>query len=48
MWEKLFVSIGLTFTLHLCMQVGLFSLSHNIQENISTETFWVLAQKRDR
>ncbi|MEA5593884.1 hypothetical protein [Rivularia sp. UHCC 0363] len=47
MWEKLLVSIGLTFTLHLCTQVGLFSLNRNIQENIPNE-IWTMAQKRDR
>ena len=41
MWEKLLLAIGLTFTLHLCTQTGLFSLSQTTEENIQAET-WVL------
>jgi hypothetical protein len=44
MWEKLLLAIGLTFTLHLCTQIGLFSLSQTTLEKIPNQTLWVVAQ----
>lgn len=48
MWEKLLLAIGLTFTLHLYTQIGLFSLSQTNQGSIQNETFWFVAQKHDK
>lgn len=45
MCERLLVAIGLTFTLHLCTQIGLFSISQTTPGSIQNETLWVMAQK---
>lgn len=44
MLEKLLVAIGLTFTLHLSMQTGLFSLSQTTLENIPNQTLWAVVE----
>ncbi len=45
MWEKLLLAIGLTFTLQLCMQIGLFSLSQTTGENLENKTLLFVAQQ---
>lgn len=47
MWEKLLLAIGLTFTLQLCTQTGVFSLSETTRENIHYETVRFVAQQYD-
>ena len=48
MWEKLLVAIGLTFTLHLCMQAGLFTLSQTSGETMQGETLWFVARQYNK
>ncbi len=47
MWEKLLLAIGLTFTLSLCTQAGLFSLSQTTSESIQVKTLGYVAQQYD-